>query len=152
MLLERTFLFVMGSLGSINRIGSYRLLQPNIMIQSIAKFLTNPLLFIWIGLLVSLYRPGENRRRLIILNVVFYFLSIGFAGSVLSSLWEVDDRYDKNIIYDTAIILTGVIEQGDFEAVDDTDYNFRLSSTSNRLIAGISFVKSGHAKSLLFEN
>ena len=152
MLLERTFLFVMGSLGSINEIESYRLLQPYTMIQSVAKFLTNPLLFIWIGLLVSLYRSGENRRRLIILNVVFYFLSIGFAGSVLSSLWEVDDKYDKDIIYDTAIILTGVIEQGDFEAVDDTDYNFRLSSTSNRLIAGISFVKSGHAKSILFGN
>jgi uncharacterized SAM-binding protein YcdF (DUF218 family) len=152
MLRERIFLFVMGSLGSINEIESYRLLQPYTMIQSVAKFLTNPLLFIWIGLLVSLYKSGENRRRLIILHVVFYFLSIGFTGSVLSSLWEVDDKYDKDIIYDTAIILTGVIEQGDFEAVDDTDYNFRLSGTSNRLIAGIAFVKSGHAESILFGN
>ena len=83
---------------------------------------------------------------------MFYCLSIGFTGLVLGSLWKVDDRYNKNIIYDTAIILVGVIEQGDFEAIDDTDYNFRFSSTSNRLIAGISFVKSGHAKSILFGN
>jgi len=122
------------------------------MIQSIAKFFTNPLLFVWVGLLVSLYKSGGNRRRLAILNIMFYCLSIGFTGSVLSYLWKVDDEYNENIIYDAAIILTGVIEQGDFEAIDDTDYNFRLSSTSNRLIAGISFVKSGHAKSILFGN
>ena len=152
MLRERIFLFVMGSLGSINRIGYYRLLQPNTMIQSIAKFLTNPLLFIWIGLLVSLYKSGENRRRLIILNVVFYFLSIGFTGSVLSSLWEVDDRYNKNIIYDAAIILTGIISAGDSKLTGNTDYGFRVNAASNRLIAGVAFVKSGHAKSILFGN
>ena len=152
MLRERTFLFIMGSLGSINGIKSYRLLQPNTMIQSIAKFFTNPLLFIWIGLLVSLYKSGENRRRLIILNVVFYFLSIGFTGSVLSSLWKVDDEYNENVIYDAAIILTGIISAGDSRLTGDTDYGFRVNAASNRLIAGISFVKSGHAKSILFGN
>mgnify|MGYP003988660017 CR=1 FL=1 len=122
------------------------------MIHDIAKFLTNPLLFIWIGLLVSVYQIRGNRRRLIIVNIMFYCLCIGFSGSALSSLWRVNDSYNENIIYDAAIILTGVIETGTFKPKGDTDYNFSLTSTSNRLIAGISFVKSGHAKSILFGN
>jgi uncharacterized SAM-binding protein YcdF (DUF218 family) len=122
------------------------------MIHDIAKFLTNPLLYIWIGLLVSVYQIRGNRRRLIIVNIMFYCLCIGFSGSALSSLWRVNDSYNENIIYDAAIILTGVIETGTFKPKGDTDYNFSLTSTSNRLIMGISFVKSGHAKSILFGN
>jgi uncharacterized SAM-binding protein YcdF (DUF218 family) len=83
---------------------------------------------------------------------MFYCLCIGFSGSSLSSLWKVNDRYNENIIYDTTIILTGVISAGDSKLIGDADYDFRVSSTSNRLIAGIAFVKSGHAKSLLFGN
>ena len=86
------------------------------------------------------------------LNIMFYCLCIGFSGSILSTLWKVDDSYDKNIIYDAAIILVPVISPGDTEPIGDTDYNFRFSGISNRLSAGIAFVKSGHAKSLLFGN
>ena len=67
--------------------------------QCIAKFLTNPLLYIWIGLLVSLYKFRGNRRRLIILNIMFYCLSIGYTGSTLSSLWKVDNGYNENYRY-----------------------------------------------------
>ncbi len=83
---------------------------------------------------------------------MFYCLSIGFAGSTLSLLWKVDDRYNEDIIYDAAIILTGIIRTGDYKLIDDTDYDFRVHSSSNRLIAGIAFVKSGHAKTILFGN
>ena len=122
------------------------------MIQYIAKFLTNPLLYIWIGLLVSLYKSRGNRRRLIVLNIMFYCLCNGFLGSTLRSLWTVNDRYNENIIYDAAIMLTGVIQPGDSKLIGDTDYDFSLSHISERLIVGIGFVKSGHAKSLLFGN
>ena len=86
---------------------------------------------------------------------MFYCLFISFTGSTLRSLWKVDDRYDKNIKYDAAIILTGVIKPGDSISIGDTDYDFsffRFDSVSKRLIAGIGFVKTGHAKSLLFGN
>ena len=86
---------------------------------------------------------------------MFYCLCIGFTGLTLMSLWKVDDRYDKNIKYDAAIMLTGVIKPGDSISIGDTDYDFsffRFASVSKRLIAGIGFVKTGHAKSLLFGN
>ncbi len=86
---------------------------------------------------------------------MFYCLCIGFTGLTLMSLWKVDDRYDKNIKYDAAIMLTGVIKPGDSISIGDTDYDFsffRFTSVSKRLVAGIGFVKTGHAKFLLFGN
>lgn len=122
------------------------------MIQEIAKFLTNPLLYIWIGLLVSLYKFSENRRRLIILNIMFYCLCIGFSGSALKSLWYVNDMYDENVVYDVAILLGGVIEPVEPNLIGNTDYDFSLSSIDKRLVTATGFVKSGHAKLLLFGN
>ncbi len=72
--------------------------------------------------------------------------------STFSCLWKVNDNYNENIVYDAAIILSGVIEPGDSDTIGDADYNFRVAVPSNRLIAGIAFVKSGHAKSILFGN
>ena len=68
---------------------------------------------------------------------MFYCLSIGFTGSVLSSLWKVYDEYNENIIYDAAIILTGIISAVDSKLTGDTDYGFRVNAASNRLITGI---------------
>ena len=122
------------------------------MIQDIAKFLTNPLLYIWIGLLVSLYKFSENRRRLIVLNIIFYCLCIGFSGSALRYSWYVTDKYDENVVYDAAILLGGVIEPVNPKSIGDTGYDFSLSSINKRLVTATGFVKSGHAKLLLFGN
>ena len=122
------------------------------MIQDIAKFLTNPLLYIWIGLLVSLYKFSENRRRLIVLNIIFYCLCISFSGSALKYSWYVTDMYDENVVYDAAILLGGVIHPVDPKSIGDTDYDFDLSSIDKRLVTATGFVKSGHAKLLLFGN
>jgi uncharacterized SAM-binding protein YcdF (DUF218 family) len=126
--------------------------QSKTMIQDIAKFLTNPLLYIWIGLLVSLYKFSENRRRLIALNIMFYCLCIGFSGTALKYLWYVNDTYDENVVYDAAILLGGVIEQADPKSIDDFGYDFRLATVDRRLVRATGFVKSGHAKLLLFGN
>ena len=122
------------------------------MIQGIAKFLPNPLLYIWIGLLVSLYKFSENRRRLIVLNIMFYCLCISFSGSALKYSWYVNDMYDEKVVYDAAILLGGVIEPASPKSIDDTGYDFSLTSINRRLVTATGFVKSGHAKLLLFGN
>jgi uncharacterized SAM-binding protein YcdF (DUF218 family) len=122
------------------------------MIQDIAKFLTNPLLYFWIVLLIFLYKSRGNRKRLIILNIMFYCLCIGFSGSALRSLWYVNDMYDENVVYDAAILLGGVIEPVNPKSIGDTGYDFDLSSIDKRLVTATGFVKSGHAKLLLFGN
>jgi uncharacterized SAM-binding protein YcdF (DUF218 family) len=122
------------------------------MIQDIAKFLTNPLLYFWIVLLIFLYKSRGNRRRLIILNIMFYCLCIGFSGSALKSLWYVNDKYDENVVYDAAILLGGVIDPVNPKSIGDTGHDFDLTSITGRLVMGTGFVKSGHAKLLLFGN
>ena len=122
------------------------------MIQDIAKFLTNPLLYIWAGLLVSLYKFSENRRRLIALNIMFYCLCISLSGSALKYSWYVNDMYDENVVYDAAILLGGVIDPVNPKLIGDTGYDFDLTSIDKRLVMGTGFVKSGHAKLLLFGN
>ncbi len=122
------------------------------MIQDIAKFLTNPLLYIWAGLLVSLYKFSENRRRLIALNIMFYCLCISFSGSALKYSWYVTDMYDENVAYDAAILLGGVIDPVNPKLIGDTGYDFDLTSIDKRLVMGTGFVKTGQAKFLLFGN
>ncbi len=122
------------------------------MIQDIAKFLTNPLLYIWIVLLIFLYKSRGNGRRLIALNIMFYCLCIGFSGSALRSLWCVNDMYDENVVYDAAILLGGVIEPANPKLIGDTGYDFDLTTINKRLVTATGFVKSGHAKLLLFGN
>jgi uncharacterized SAM-binding protein YcdF (DUF218 family) len=60
--------------------------------------------------------------------------------------------YDENVVYDAAILLGGVIEPVNPKSIGDTDYDFSLSSIDKRLVTATRFVKSGHAKLLLFGN
>jgi uncharacterized SAM-binding protein YcdF (DUF218 family) len=60
--------------------------------------------------------------------------------------------YDENVVYDVAILLGGVIDPVDPKSIGNTDYDFDLSSIDKRLVAATGFVKSGHAKLLLFGN
>ncbi len=83
---------------------------------------------------------------------MFYCLCIGFTGSALKYSWYVTDMYDENVVYDVAILLGGVIDPVDPKSIGNTDYDFDLSSIDKRLVAATGFVKSGHAKLLLFGN
>jgi uncharacterized SAM-binding protein YcdF (DUF218 family) len=122
------------------------------MIHGMVKIFTDPLIFIWIGLLIILYKSRGNRRQLVMFNIIFYCLCNGFIGFTLLRLWPVSDSYNKNTIYDAAIILVGIIDPNDLESIGDNDYDFRYSKVNNRLSRGVGFVKSGHAKLLLFGN
>jgi uncharacterized SAM-binding protein YcdF (DUF218 family) len=83
---------------------------------------------------------------------MFYCLCIGFTGKTLKFLWYVNDKYDENVVYDAAILLGGVIEPVNPKSIGDTGYDFDLPAITRRLVTATGFVKSGHAKLLLFGN
>jgi len=83
---------------------------------------------------------------------MFYCLCSGVSSVTVSNLWKVKNSFDENIVYDAVIVLAGVIQPGDERITGDTDWDFSFHGNSNRLIAGIKFVKTGHAKSLLVGN
>ena len=70
----------------------------------------------------------------------------------LKSLWRINNMYDENVVYDAAILLGGVIEPVKPNSIGETDYDFGLATISWRLVTATGFVKSGHAKLLLFGN
>ncbi len=92
--------------------------------------------------MVSLYKFSENRRRLIVLNIIFYCLCISFSGSALKYSWYVTDMYDENVEYDAAILLGGVIGPVEPNSIGNTDYDFSLSSIDKRLVTATGFVKN----------
>ena len=83
---------------------------------------------------------------------MFYCLCIGFSGTALKYLWYVNNTYDENVVYDAAVLLGGVIEPADPKSIGDSGYDFSLASVDRRLVRATGFVKSGHAKLLLFGN
>jgi uncharacterized SAM-binding protein YcdF (DUF218 family) len=123
-------------------------------IQDIAKFLIDPLLYVSAGIVLLIFIKKHKLKIALLLGIYFYLISITFTGQAFSTLWRVKDTFNTDITYDAVVVTTGVTDSrwyinrrelpyipGDFfAAIDDSD----------RILAGIYFVKSGHAKILLF--
>jgi uncharacterized SAM-binding protein YcdF (DUF218 family) len=125
-----------------------------IEIQDVAKFLIDPLFYVSAGIVLLIFFKKHRLKIALSLGIYFYLTSITFTGQAFSKLWKVEDTFNPDITYDIVVVTTGVIDPrwyinrrelpyvpGDFfAAIDDSD----------RILAGIYFVKSGHAKILLF--
>ena len=78
-------------------------------IQDIVKFLINPLLYIFLGLILLIFL--EKKQKLILtlfLTVCFFLISITFTGHIFYKAWRMDDTFDPDRIYDAVVVLAGV--------------------------------------------
>lgn len=122
-------------------------------IQDIGKFLKNPLLYVLIGLFTLLFIKKHRIKITIMLLIYFYFISVTFTGYAFSKLWRIDDTFNNKKVYDAVIVLSGVsnaewcIDRKGLPYI--TDDFFAATENSDRLLAGVYFVKTGHAKLLL---
>lgn len=120
--------------------------------QDVAKFLINPLLYVWIGLLVLLFSPRRYRRNLLlILTIYFYVISVPITAYFFNRAWSIKDTFDPDKSYDAVVVLSGVADHSWYIT---SNYNrpedrFRFNDNINRLMAGIGFVESGRARLLL---
>lgn len=120
--------------------------------QDVAKFLINPLLYVWIGLLVLLFSPRRHRRNLLlILTIYFYVISVPITAYFFNREWNIEDTFAPDKSYDAVVVLSGVADHSWYIT---SDYNrpesrFRFGENINRLMAGIGFVESGRARLLL---
>jgi uncharacterized SAM-binding protein YcdF (DUF218 family) len=123
-------------------------------IQDIAKFLINPLLYVLGGLILLMFLKKHRLKLTLLLGIYFYFISITFTGQAFSKLWKVNDTFNPDIMYDAVVVTVGVtdprwyINRKDFQYIPNEF--FSTIEDSDRIFAGIYFVKSGHAKLLLF--
>lgn len=123
-------------------------------IQDIAKFLIDPLFYIFIGLLSIIFFKKHRLQLTILLGIYIYFISITFTGQAFSKFWRVEDTYNPSIKYDAVVVTAGVTDSSWYLNRKGLPYVpndfFATNEDSERILAGIYFVKSGHAKSLLF--
>ena len=73
------------------------------------------------------------------------------------SIWNKDDTFKPENVYDGVVVLTGGVDYNWYieERVNqklffDPEQYFRFNPASERIYAGIEFIKSGHAKNFLY--
>lgn len=127
--------------------------QNIVAIQDIVKFFINPLWYLLLGIVVLIFLKKQRFRLGALLFLYAYLISITFSGYIFSRIWRVDDTFDPHITYDAAVVLAGFsddswhLEREGLPYIPD-DF-FSSSDESDRILAGIHFVKAGHAKLLL---
>jgi uncharacterized SAM-binding protein YcdF (DUF218 family) len=123
-------------------------------IQDIAKFLINPLLYIFFGMILLIFLKKKQKLVLtLLLASYFYLISVTFTGHIFYKVWRMDDTFDPERIYDAVVVLAGVSD-GDWhnqrKELPYIPHNFfAVTKSSDKIFAGMYFVKSGHAKLLL---
>jgi uncharacterized SAM-binding protein YcdF (DUF218 family) len=122
-------------------------------IQDIAKFLINPLIYVLLGIILLLFIKKHRLKITLLLMVYFYLMSIPFTGYIFSKVWKVNDTFNPNIIYDAVVVLAGVSDADWHIERDGLTYIsqdfFAVSESTDRILAGIYYVKTKNAKLLL---
>ena len=128
------------------------------MLQELVKFFINPVLQFFVVLLFFSKRIQLNKISIGFI-LYFYFLSIPFSGIVFHHNWKLEDSYNKDKMYDCAIVLTGGVSHQWYlkESVSKTlSSNFKnyfmFNYAAERFFKGIDLVLAGQVKNLFYGN
>jgi uncharacterized SAM-binding protein YcdF (DUF218 family) len=126
------------------------------VIEDVARFLINPLLYVLLGIILLIFIKKHRLKIALLLIAYFYLMSITFTGHIFSKVWKVNETFDPNIIYDAVVVLAGVSDPEWHIDRDGLTYIpqdiFATSGSTDRIFAGIYFVKAKNAKLLLIGN
>jgi uncharacterized SAM-binding protein YcdF (DUF218 family) len=124
----------------------------NMELQGIARFIINPLLSLCLGCIWLVFKKRKLRLS-VLLTAYVYLISIPFTGYVFSHVWKINDTFNTDKVYDAVVVLAGV--SGSYWHLNrdglpyiPSDF-FASSETTDRILAGLHFVKSGNARELL---
>ena len=127
--------------------------------QSLAKFMINPMIYTFIGLFYILFKLKRQRRLVVVMTIYLYLVSIPLTGNLFWSAWETNDSYRQDKVYDASIVLGGRVDHNWYfkqkkytNLPFDMSIYFQFNKESERIYAGIEFVKSGNAKNFLYSN
>jgi uncharacterized SAM-binding protein YcdF (DUF218 family) len=122
-------------------------------VREIVKFLINPVLYVLPGIILLGFIRKRRLSLTILFAAYFYLISITLTGHVFYQMWKIDDTFNPKIIYD-AVIVTAGVSNGEWHnqrkdlAYIPRDF-FAVAKSSDKIFAGISLIKSGHARILL---
>jgi uncharacterized SAM-binding protein YcdF (DUF218 family) len=125
-------------------------------IIEIAKFFVNPLLYIFLGSILLIFRIKHRSKVCILLILYLYVISIPITGYLFNKIWKKDDTFNPQKVYAAAVVLAGVSNPDWHLDRDGLPYIpedlFVANARTEKILAGIHFIKSGQAKLLLMGN
>ena len=77
--------------------------------SKLLAFLSQPIIWVFILLVIALFYKSQRRKILIISISLFYFFSNSFIADEATRLWEVK-RFSPSLTYDVGIVLGGIAD------------------------------------------
>ena len=77
--------------------------------SKLLAFLIQPIIWIFILLIIALFYKSQSKKILIISICLFYFFSNGFIADEVTRLWEIK-RFTPSLTYDVGIVLGGIAD------------------------------------------
>lgn len=122
-------------------------------IQDVAKFLINPLIPVFVILLIQLVREKKSKRLLIVLFLYTYLVTIPATSKVINSLWVVEDTFDYSETYDAVVVLSGIsissLSLSIEPPITQFEFYYLFNQSADRVIMGAKLVQAGHARQFL---
>ncbi|MBF0520949.1 MAG: YdcF family protein [Nitrospirae bacterium] len=128
------------------------------ILHSIALVLINPLIYLGAGLVYLAIVKKHRSVFTCTLALAFYLVFSPVASSLFLKFWSVPDTYNPKTEYDAVVVLSGAIslewhvkEKNNMAGENIyVPVNYvRTTQQTDRILAGIYFVKTGHAKKFL---
>ena len=93
------------------------------ILSKLLAFLIQPIIWVFILLVIALFYKSQRRKILIISISLFYFFTNNFIADEFARLWEVK-RFTPSITYDVGIVLGGI---ADYDKITKT-HNFNKNA------------------------
>ena len=117
------------------------------------------MLYLFSGLLWLIIKLKKQRKLVLVVTLYFYLVSIPITGTLFWSVWNKEDTFKTEKVYDGVVVLTGGVDYNWYieervyrNLLFDPEQYFHFNRHAERIYAGISFVQSGHAKKFLYGN
>jgi len=110
--------------------------------SKLLAFLIQPIIWIFILLVIALFYKSKRRKILIISISLFYFFSNSFIADEFARLWEVK-RFSPSLTYDVGIVLGGI---ADYDKITKT-HNF--NKNADRLMDAEQLYHKGIIKKIM---
>ena len=100
----------------------------------------------------------KGQRKLVIaITLYLYLVSIPITGALFWSIWETENTFKPEKVYDGVVVLTGGVDYNWYigervyrNLLFEPEQYFHFNRHSERIYSGIEFVKSGRAKIFLY--
>ncbi|MBA3901939.1 MAG: YdcF family protein [Bacteroidetes bacterium] len=116
-------------------------------ISKILQFLSNPITWVFILLIIALFQKTSKRKNRLLLTglLVFYFFSNSFIFTEIARLWEVPaKKYEEIGKYELGIVLGGAT------TYDAALERMQANNSIDRILQAVELYHKGHIGKILF--